>query len=164
MQHAHSGSSPLRNETDRSVARTGDRHFDAQAVTLDVDLEPPDPLTKRRDVLVEGSHFLARACTLQRGAAARPSHLALSGEILLGDPLNDLSPFLHAIQELRLQVDQPRPQMRELMNRAELFRPVREEVRIVDDWHDVPPGIRVPIQIHANERPDTAGCVKGAKA
>jgi hypothetical protein len=131
----------LGDEPDRAVGGTGDRDLDAEAVALDLDLETSDLVTQCRDVLIEASDFLTRPSALHRRRAARTSALLLSREVLLGDALNDLSPLVHAVQQLGLEIDQSSSKMRELLHGVELLGPVRQEIRLVDDWHEFPPGM-----------------------
>jgi hypothetical protein len=113
------------------AARDGD--LDAESRCLDLDLEAADLLAERGDILIERANLLARPGTLQRGGTARSPGLPLAGHILLAHALNDLTPFLHPVQQFRLQVHEPAAEMRKLVNRNELLRAVRQEISIVDD-------------------------------
>jgi len=70
---------------------------------------------------------------LRGGGAAGAPCLLLSRQILLGDTLDDLPALVHAVQQLRLKVDESLAQVRQLAYRAELFGSIREKIRIVDD-------------------------------
>jgi hypothetical protein len=113
--------------------RSCDSNVDTQAIALDLDLQPANSLPQHRHVLIEGSNLLTCSGALRcRGAACSARH-ALASEILLGHALNDLPPLVHAVEQLRLEVDETLAQIRELPHRAQLFGSIGEKIWIVDD-------------------------------